>query len=216
MYKEEILELSISDKKYSFIQISNIDEVFDQLIDSDYGNDEIDDLIPYWTELWPSAIGLSKFIIDHNDLITDKKVIEIGCGLGLPSIVAASYSSNILATDLLNDAIIFASKNAKINKLDSRINFKLLDWRNPDAAQKYEIVLASDVAYEQRFFEDLPGALFHLMTDDGVAILSEPGRKFTEPFIDMLNKKFHVSNHKYLIEWRSVKNEIGIYVMKKK
>lgn len=216
MYKEEILELKISDKKYSFIQISNIDEVFDHLIDSNTGNDDLDDFIPYWTELWPSAIGLSRFIIDHSSLITNKNVIEIGCGLGLPSIVAATYTSNIHATDLIKDALNFASKNAKVNNVSSRIKFSVLDWRSYDDAVHYDIVLASDVAYEQRFFDALPNALGAMMSDEGISILSEPGRKFTEPFLEALNQKFDVSKHTYLVEWRSVNHEIGIYVMKKK
>ncbi|MFM2392139.1 MAG: hypothetical protein RLZZ546_116 [Bacteroidota bacterium] len=216
MYKEEILQLNISDKLYSFIQITNIDEVFDDLIKSDNGDEEIEDFIPYWTELWPSAIGLSKFIIDYNQLFENKKIIEIGCGLGLPSIVSAAYSTDILATDLLKDAISFAFKNAKLNGLDLNIKFNILDWRSNDSKQKYDVVLASDVAYEQRYFEDLPNALDRLMHEDGIAVLSEPGRKFTKPFIDILNTKFKIFSYSYPVDWRGVSHEIDIYLMKKK
>ncbi len=214
MYKEEILQLNILDKTFDVLQITNIDEVFDKLLESNKEKKEnIDDLIPYWTELWPSAMALSEVVLLEKDRFTNKSVIEIGSGLGLPSIVASEFASNVLITDLLPDALIFAKKNALLNN-KSNIDYNVLDWRDiKDEGPKYDIILASDIAYERRFFEGLADALKKLMHQNTVIYFSEPSRQFTIEFIDKLKKEFNVNQIDKPIVWRGVSTKVVVYTM---
>ena len=69
MYKTETLALKICDKTYNINQVTNVDEVFDHLIHT--AKDDVnvsDERIPYWTEIWPSALALSEFIIKNHGL----------------------------------------------------------------------------------------------------------------------------------------------------
>ena len=217
MYKEEVLDLTLGEHHLKLIQITNVDEIFDELIRSEDGNeDKADERIPYWTELWPSAIALSRFIIDHALDFKDKNIIELGAGLALPSLTASFYSQNVLCTDYLLDAVSFAKKNAQLNGIE-HINFDVLDWRQiPPHNKKYDIILASDIAYEKRFFDDLPVAFLALMDTDSVAILSEPGRAFTQPFIESLHKVFEVEKHTYTVTWRGTTFTPGVFLFRRK
>ena len=64
VYKEEKITLSLEGMTFDLLQIANIDEVFDALIAlPDAHVDKADERIPYWTEIWPSALALSVFIL---------------------------------------------------------------------------------------------------------------------------------------------------------
>jgi predicted nicotinamide N-methyase len=216
LYKEENIKLHIQELDLQLYQITNIDEVFDALITSEKNNPAlIDERIPYWTELWPSAIALSEFIIENSLLLNDKKVIEIGAGLALPSLVASRFCDYITTTDYIQDALHFAQRNSELNKIEN-IKFDLLDWRNiRDDHPKYDVILASDIAYEKRFFADLPTALLSLMHEDSIAILTEPNRLFAKPFIDALHKNFAIESSQKSINHRGINVQVGIHLLRK-
>ncbi len=217
MYKEETIHLTIKDRNIDLLQITNVDEVIDALIASNPDNEDLlDERIPYWTDLWPAAIALSEYIVENSGLIEHKKVIEIGCGLGLPSIVAAGFAKELTMSDYLDDAILFAQRNAKLNELEN-ISFQKLDWRSiAPGHQKYDIILASDIAYEKRFFEGLPQAIKSMMHYHSLAILSEPGRAFAIDFLEGLKEHFAVTKFSKEVIWRGSKFQVGIFLLRAK
>ena len=99
------------------MEITNFDELFDELIkDEEANNLSLDDYIPYWTELWPSAKGLAQHLYSNKNFLSDKTILELGCGLGLPSLVSAvSGAKKVTATDLIYDALYHVTLNASAN-----------------------------------------------------------------------------------------------------
>lgn len=75
---------------------------------------EEDDDIPFWAELWPSALGLARFIWQGPDL-AGQKVLELGAGLGLPGIAAAFKGAAVTQTDLVPASLEWARENARLN-----------------------------------------------------------------------------------------------------
>lgn len=216
MYKTEVLSIDISGKKYSLNQVTNVDEVFDHLIQTSSNDINVtDERIPYWTEIWPSALGLSRFIIEHNSIFKSKNIIEIGSGLALPSIVVAEYCDKITISDYLEDALDFAKENVLLNEKNN-INFSSLDWRNINNEPKYDVVLASDIAYEKRSFEFIPTAIKSLLKEDGVCYISEPSRAMAKEFFETkLPSIFRCKKiETYEIEWRGVVTKVRIYEIK--
>lgn len=216
LYREEKTSIIIEGHPFDLLQISNIDEVFDALIslpDSDI--QKSDERIPYWTEIWPSALALSRFIIQNEEFIKDKNTLEIGAGLGLPSLAASLFTKKVICSDYLFDALTFARKNAELNKIDS-IDYAVIDWRAYDANQTYDIILASDIAYEKRFFEDLPRSLKSMMHPNSQVWLSEPGRHFTEPFIADLKNHFDIKSYPLPQEWRGTTFQTSVHVLRRK
>src|SRR3954470_12465045 len=76
---------------------------------------ERDEFLPYWAELWPSASALARAVGARS--LRGARVLELGCGLGLPSLAAAVAGGRVLATDWADDAIAMLTRNAARNGL---------------------------------------------------------------------------------------------------
>ena len=166
-------------------RVKNLDELIDQIDDEQFNHDE---RMPYWAELWPSAIGLARYLNENPHIIHKKKVLELGCGLGLTSMVIGDCEpEQFLATDYEQDALDITTKNFLLNeKKPPRL--KLLDWRAPDLEQKFEVIVAADILYERRFFLHLRRLFRNYLERQGSVILAEPGRPIAQNFFDMLRQ----------------------------
>src|SRR6478672_4756234 len=76
---------------------------------------ERDEFLPYWAELWPSAIALARMVAAR--ALHGARTLELGCGLGLPSLAAALAGGRVLATDWAPDALEAVRANAARNDL---------------------------------------------------------------------------------------------------
>ncbi len=151
--------------------------------------DLLDDRIPYWAELWHAAIALSRVLAAGPWLRPGLRVTELGCGLGLPGIVAGSSGAKVCFTDYLPDALAFARHNWANNHVHPA-SFLTMDWRSPDPAAAAELLLAADVAYEARFFPVLYSTFERLLLPGGTLLLAEPGRIFAQSFVAGLRQRF--------------------------
>ena len=136
---------------------------------------EHEEFLPYWAELWPSGLVLARAVCGRD--MAGIRVLELGCGLALPSLAAALRGAWVLATDWSPDAVRLARENAARNGVALEVS--LADWAAPDAlvAQApWDLVLAADVLYERRNVETLLELLPRLVDRTGEVIVAEPGR----------------------------------------
>ena len=143
---------------------------------------ERDEFLPYWAELWPSAIALARMVAAR--ALHGARTLELGCGLGLPSLAAALAGGRVLATDWSPDAVAMTEENARRN--DARLETLLCSWAEPDpiaARGPFDLVLASDVLYEARNREALGPLLPQLLAPRGSVWIAEPGRADAESFL---------------------------------
>ena len=77
---------------------------------------EREEFLPYWAELWSSAVALAHDVSMR--ALRGKRTLELGCGLGLPSIAAARAGGRVLATDWSQDAVDATAANAELNCLE--------------------------------------------------------------------------------------------------
>ena len=132
-----------------------------------------DEFLPYWAELWPAATALAAALPDVRGL----KVVELGCGLGVPSLVAAAGGAQVTATDWAHEAIELLRENAARNRLD--VQAEVRDWRDPWPA-RFDVAFAADVLYEQRNVEPLLARLRELAP---VAYVGLAGRPYEAEFL---------------------------------
>ena len=69
-----------------------------------------DEFMPYWAELWPSGLALADYVATLD--LAGRRVLELGCGLALPSFAAALGGADVLATDWAPDALSLVAANA--------------------------------------------------------------------------------------------------------
>ena len=133
-----------------------------------------DEYLPYWTDLWPAARMLAKVIAREN-WTPGTPALEIGCGLGLPGIVALSRGLQVTFADCDATALRFAADNAQANNLH-HFRLRQLDWRRPPHGLAFPIILASDLAYELRNLAPLAGIIKRMLQPGGICLLTDPNR----------------------------------------
>ena len=193
-YELERIQKKVGNQQYKIYKIKNIDHVLDQVLES---ASNPDDDMPYWAEIWPSSIALSQYIAKSNKL-RDKEILELGCGVGLPSIIAKEQGATVTLSDFQEDALRIAELNWIVN-FGELPRVMILDWRKPPSNLKYEIIIASDVVYEQSLFLPVLNTLKNVLADNGELYLSEPNRNVAREFFGLLhsqNFQFEKSDEK--------------------
>jgi predicted nicotinamide N-methyase len=156
----------------------------EDLIDEDaYARDE---RLPYWAELWPSAHVLAGALAGRD--LAGRSVIELGCGVGLPSIVAALGGARVLATDWYADALAFVGANA--GAAGVAVETMLVDWASPPPALAArgpaDLVVGADLLYEERNGGLLATLLPALLPPGGEALIADPRRPHASRLIEPL------------------------------
>jgi predicted nicotinamide N-methyase len=148
-----------------------------------------DEFLPYWAELWPAATALAEALPD----VAGRRVVELGCGLGIPSLVAAARGAEVTAIDWAEDAIELLAANAERNGLD--LVAEVRDWRCawPD---RFDLALAADVLYEQRNVEPLLARLRELAPE---ALVALAGRPYEAEFLRCAGVIEHVAERVVLL-----------------
>ncbi|HWB21267.1 MAG TPA: class I SAM-dependent methyltransferase [Gaiellaceae bacterium] len=134
---------------------------------------EQDEFLPYWAELWPSALALARALPVG---LTGQTVVEVGCGLGIPSLIAAARGAEVTAIDWAAPAIELLRENAARNGL--MVKAQVADWRTFEGT--FDVAIAADVLYERRNVEPLLELLPKLAP---TVILAEPGRPAGNEFL---------------------------------
>ena len=140
---------------------------------------EREEFLPYWAELWPSGLALAREVASRP--LAGARVLELGCGLGLPSLAAALAGADVLATDWARDAVALLDRNADRNGIP--LETAAVSWTAPEPLVErgpWDLVLAADVLYEARNVDPLIDLLPRL---GGEVWLADPGRATAETFL---------------------------------
>jgi predicted nicotinamide N-methyase len=129
--------------------------------------------MPYWAELWPAGLALARALPGR---LAGRRVVELGCGLGVPSLVAAARGAEVTAIDWAGEAVELLRENAARNGV--ALTAVRADWRSLDG--RYDLALAADVLYEERNVEPLLELLPRLAPE---VLLAEPGRPHAGAFL---------------------------------
>jgi predicted nicotinamide N-methyase len=167
-------EVTIAGRVYRLLRPRNVDDLISE---EDFA---IDERIPYWADVWPSARILAERLAPMPG--AGQSLLELGCGVGLPSLVAAAAGFKVLATDYYAEALEFTEANAERNGL-AGVDTRLVDWRRlPDDLGRFDVILAADVLYEKPQAALVAGVLDRCLAPGGWALVSDPGRRTADAF----------------------------------
>lgn len=145
-------------------------------------------LAPYWSVLWRSGVALAREL--DEPALRGRRVVELGCGLGVPSLAAARAGASVLATDAEADALELVARNARENEL--RVETMRVDWSEPEELLRrtpFDLVLAADLLYERQSVAALLWLLPRLAPD---AWLADPGRPASAAFLEQAERRWRV------------------------
>ena len=157
---------------------------------------------PYWSVLWRSGIALAREL--DGVAIRGLRVLELGCGLAVPSIAAARAGAAVLATDACGEALELVARNARANGV--RVETATVDWAEPDelvGRAPFDLVLAADVLYERAGVAQLLSLLPRLAPE---AWLADPGRPGAGAFMEEADRRWTVET--------SVRGVVSIHRLK--
>jgi predicted nicotinamide N-methyase len=151
----------------------------------DEGSVEWAPIAPYWEVLWRSGVALAREL--EGEPLRGLRVVELGCGLGVPSVVAARGGAAVLATDVAPEALQLVRRNAEANGVSLEV--ALADWAEPDelvGRGPFDLALAADVLYERSAVAQLLSLLPRLAP---VAWLADPGRPAADAFTERARRR---------------------------
>ncbi len=100
---------------------------------------------PYWAHLWAGSRALGRLLASEGDC-RGRRIVDIGCGLGLAGIVAAKRGAAVTMIDTDLAALRFARANAELNKC--AVAVMQTDLRLPGLRGRFDHCLAADVTYD--------------------------------------------------------------------
>jgi predicted nicotinamide N-methyase len=131
---------------------------------------------PYWAYLWSGARVLADYLARWID-VRKRRVLEIGCGLGLPAITAAAAGGDVTAVDHEAAALAFVRASAAANATTCAT--VTADFTALAIERRFDVVLAAEVAYDRGRFAALAAVFDRSLAADGFGLLADGYRTDT-------------------------------------
>jgi len=202
-YKIIFEQINIENFYLKYIRPVNFDTILDDYVEK--YNDA--DYIPYWAEFWPSCHIMASEILDKYNFNNDE-VLELGSGNGISGLSIPLKNGEIIYSDYDPNSYPFIRINHFLNHSEIPKVLKL-DWTQNKHPNKYNWLIASDLAYEKRLYGPLIQSMNKLLTPSGKILLTEPERSFASPFFTLL-KENGFNYTKKLLDAKNLNKDITI------
>ncbi len=171
---------------------ATIDLMFEEL--ERLGRPELlESLCPYFGVIWPSARALSLEVMQAAPC----RVLEMGCGLAIPSIIAARRGFDVLATDFHPQVERFIELNRVANGAEA-LRYHDWDWqKTPSLGETFDWVIGSDLLYDRDLPVPLARTMASAVAPNGRITLTDPARPYLQLFCDELTQ-----SHGFKLETR--------------
>lgn len=131
-------------------------------------------------QLWPSGQVLAEAMDGHD--VAGKRILELGCGLGLASLVLQRRGARIVASDHHPLAESFLAYNSALNGLPSVV-YRELRWDVPHTTLGvFDLVIGSDILYETGHAAQLAMLVGRHTHANSEVLITDPGRGNSAPF----------------------------------
>lgn len=143
--------------------------------------------------VWPSSVALARLIAHCPFMVNDKRILELGCGLGLPSLAALLHASpsHVALSDRDSQVLSLAYKSStQLNRTRASVSRATIEWTDDSTwpKQDFDLVMGSDLLYERQSVPHLVRVLTNFLLDEGAtgkqAIIVDPvGRRNRDVFM---------------------------------
>lgn len=131
---------------------------------------------PFWAFAWAGGQALSRYVLDHPELVRAKRVLDLATGSGLVAIAARKAGArSVLAADIDGFACAAARLNAQVNDVAIDISDEDLLQEVPAA---FDVVLVGDLFYERALAERVHSWLVEARAKGAAILIGDPGRSY--------------------------------------
>ena len=172
--------------------LENLDQTIDALFEylQKHGKESLlEDLCPYFGAIWPSARALAEYVVGlTSGKLAGKSVLELGCGLAIPSLVAVKLGADATATDFHPEVPRFLQRNVLNNQVQG-LRYLHLNWQaNELPPARYDFVIGSDLLYERQQPPLLARVIADQLAPRGTAVIADPARPYLQAFVDEMKR----------------------------
>lgn len=129
---------------------------------------------PIFGVIWPSSMVLAHYIGGYDT--EAKRVLEVGCGMALSSLLLNKQNIDITATDYHPEVQGFLDRNVLLNG-DKSIAYEQVDWAtDTDSLGKFDLIIGSDLLYEDAHIDLLANFIERHANPNCEVIIVDPGR----------------------------------------
>jgi predicted nicotinamide N-methyase len=129
---------------------------------------------PLFGVIWPSSEILAHLMFDYE--IAGRKILEVGCGIALASLVLNHRLANITATDHHPEVENFLTENVNLNN-GNAIPFIRTGWKDEASSLgRFDLIIGSDLLYERDHVDLLSAFIDQHASDHCEVIIIDPGR----------------------------------------
>jgi predicted nicotinamide N-methyase len=140
-------------------------------------------------QVWPSALALARFILEGAAL--RGPALDLGTGLGLTALAAASAGVEVVATDAAPFVLALLRESARRNGVADLVRTRVYRWGEP-LGERFVTVLAADVLYREQNIYPLLATLDSALAPGGEALFADPGRDSSKLFLSRIGSSYRV------------------------
>lgn len=142
---------------------------------------------PLFGMVWESSEVLANLMFDYP--VDNQRILEVGCGIGLTSLVLNHRHADITATDYHPEVEGFLDKNTLLNH-GRKIPFVRTGWSDEVSdLGKFDLIVGSDILYEREHVELLAAFIDQHAKAKCKVIIVDPGRghhaKFSKKMVTL-------------------------------
>jgi predicted nicotinamide N-methyase len=163
---------------------------------------------PYWAHLWIGARALARALAASADL-SGRRVLDLGCGLGLPGLVAAALGATVVFVDREAAALDFVRASAARNGL--RVSCRTADFTASDLGEAFDVILGAEVVYDPQSYRPLCEFLDRHLAARGVIHLTDAFRSDAVRFFEELRRRGFEGERRSAREWEDGKPQ-GLFL----
>ncbi len=147
---------------------------------------------PYWVQIWPASVAMARLLWRMGSL-SSLRVLDLGCGLGVPGITACRGGGQVTFADLQPDALAFAMWNGSRQGAQVAPTPRQVDWSREDLVGTFDVMLLADVSYRPIHHAALRRHVLGCLSPDGVVVHADPVRRESTAFVQWLGQQFPVA-----------------------
>ena len=203
-YETESTDVVVNGRKFRIL----LPKYLDRFIDPD----EVLHDFPLWAKIWQASWVLCGVLAEMPP-DPRKRLLEIGAGIGLVSIVAATFGHRITMTEYNPDALNFARANAHLNQCP-RLPILKLDWHDPRVKGQFDTIVASEITYKPEHLRPLTQLFKSYLKPGGQIILASEMRKTGQELYTLLGTDFDINVVKKNLRSDTGATQILLFMMR--
>jgi predicted nicotinamide N-methyase len=189
---QEILQ--VAGRELAFTRVADPEAVLDEVCRQETLREQglvprREPRMPYWAVVWESALGVAEHLAarDGQSPLAGRRVLDLGCGMGLVGAVAAMLGAETTLGDIDTAALLFA----RLNTLPwaERCTVIRCDWQADALPGAFDLIVGADVLYDLDQWPHIEAFARRRLAPGGVLLLGEPGRPKAELIAEWLEAR---------------------------